>query len=171
MTKDEYFALADPSRDQYFLTAPDKLSLLSQAAGIRPNDHVVEVGAGIGTVAETLPPGASLTLIELDGRFSDILQTNVPHARVIQGDGLALLRNIRCDVLISNLPTCLAESLVNLLPELTLRTAVIAMSTETLLDRLKPYFHYKLVATVCGEDFRPPQPTQSKLVKVTRVTY
>jgi len=169
MMNDEYFALADPSLDQYFLTAPDKLSLLTQSADIRSTDHVVEVGAGIGTVAQALPPSASLTLIELDSRFSDILKANVPDAQVIQGDALTLLRNIQCDVLISNLPTSVTESLIDLLPELSFRTAVIAMSTETLLDRLKPHFHYKIVATIGHEDFRPPQPVQSMLVKATRV--
>lgn len=169
MTNHENFALADPLRDQYFLTAPDKLSLLIQAADIHPTDHVVEVGAGIGTVAQALPPSASLTLIEIDSRFSDILQANVPNARVIQGDGLALLRNIQCDVLISNLPTSLAEPLIDLLSEIPPRAAVITMSTEILLDQLNPHFHYKIVTTIGGEDFHPPQPVRSMLVKATRV--
>lgn len=58
----------------------DKLSILVQAAEVRPTDHVVEVGAGIGTVARALPPCAGLTLLELDSRFSDILHTDVPNA-------------------------------------------------------------------------------------------
>lgn len=169
MTDDEIFALADTAKSQYFLTAPDKLSLLVQAAGIRPTDHVVEVGAGIGTVARTLPPCASLTLIELDSRFIDILQANIPKARVVQGDGLALIRDIRCDVLLSNLPRAVTESLIDLLPALRFRTAVISMDPNTFLDRLTPHFAHETVATTGGNDFRPPQPVQSRLVKATRV--
>ena len=55
---DDGVALADPERDQYFLSAPDKLALLVAAAGILPTDHVVEVGAGIGSVAGGFSPRA-----------------------------------------------------------------------------------------------------------------
>jgi 16S rRNA A1518/A1519 N6-dimethyltransferase RsmA/KsgA/DIM1 with predicted DNA glycosylase/AP lyase activity len=169
MTDEEIFAIADAAKGQYFLTAPDKLALLVQAAGIRPTDHVVEIGAGIGTVARTLPPCASLTLIELDSRFTDTLRANVPHAQVIQGDGLTLLHSLRCDVLLSNLPAPVTESLIGLLPDLQFRTAVISMSTNTPLDRLKPHFDCETLAFVGGDDFQPPQPVQSRLVKIASI--
>lgn len=162
-------ALADTAKDQYFLTASKKLSLLVDAAGIRTTDHVVEVGAGIGTVARTLPPCASLTLIELDEKFIDILRANVPNAYVFQGDALSLLRNIRCDVLLSNLPASVTESLLDLLPALPPRTAVIAVGEDTILEKLKPKFTYEIVTTIGGNDFHPPQPVQSRLIKATRV--
>jgi 16S rRNA A1518/A1519 N6-dimethyltransferase RsmA/KsgA/DIM1 with predicted DNA glycosylase/AP lyase activity len=131
MADDETFRLADTTKNQYFPTSPEKLALLVQAAGIRATDYVVEIGAGIGTVARALPPCASLTLIELDGRFTDIIRANVPNAHVIQGDGLALLQSIICDVLLSNLPTSLTESLIDLLPSIPFRTAVITASAGT----------------------------------------
>ncbi|MGH3796801.1 MAG: rRNA adenine N-6-methyltransferase family protein [Pseudonocardiaceae bacterium] len=169
MIDDEIVQLADTAKDQYFLTSPEKLSLLIKAAGIRETDYVVEIGAGIGTVARALPSCASLTLIELDSRFIDIMCANVPYARVVQGDGLALLQDIRCDVLLSNLPTSLTESLVELLPTIPFRTAVITMNTDGLpLDRLKSHFLYEIVVTIGGGDFEPTQPVQSMLVKVTR---
>ncbi len=170
VTEDEIIELADAAHDQYFLTAPAKLSLLIDAAAIHITDHVVEVGAGIGTVARQLPPSASLTLIELDARFSDILQANVPTARVMQGDALTLLRDIRCDVLVSNLPASITESLIDLLPALKPRTAIMAVGEDTILERLKPQFTYEVIATIGGDDFQPPQPVQSRLVKVTRAT-
>jgi 16S rRNA A1518/A1519 N6-dimethyltransferase RsmA/KsgA/DIM1 with predicted DNA glycosylase/AP lyase activity len=169
MTDEEIFAIADTAKGQYFLTAPDKLAILVRAAEIRLTDHVVEIGAGIGTVARTLPPCASLTLIELDSRFTDILRVNVPNAQVIQGDGLTMLQHIRCDMLLSNLPAPTTESLIDLLPDLQFRTAVIAMSTDTPLDRLKPHFTSETVAIIGGSDFQPPQPVQSMLVKATRI--
>ncbi|MGH3630774.1 MAG: rRNA adenine N-6-methyltransferase family protein [Sciscionella sp.] len=169
MIDDEIVRLADAAKDQYFLTSPEKLSLLVEAAGIRETDHVVEIGAGIGTVARALPSCASLTLIELDSRFIDIMRANVPYAEVIQGDGLALLRNIRYDVLLGNLPTSLTESLIELLPTIPFRTAVIAMNADgLLLDRLSSRFSYAIVTTIGGSDFEPAQPVQSMLVKVTR---
>lgn len=170
MLDDEIVRLADAERDQYFLTSPEKLSLLVQAADIRATDHVVEIGAGVGTVARVLPSCASLTLIELDSRFADIIRANVPEAHVIQGDGLSLLQDLRCDVLLSNLPTSLTESLIELLPAMPFRTAVIVMNTDTVpLELLKPYFEYQVVTAIGGDDFQPAQPVQSMLVKITRV--
>lgn len=173
MLDDEIVRLADAERDQYFLTSPEKLSLLVQAADIRATDHVVEIGAGVGTVARALPSCASLTLIELDSRFADIIRANVPEAHVIQGDGLSLLQDVqdlRCDVLLSNLPTSLTEPLIELLPAIPFRTAVIVMNTDTVpLELLKPYFEYQVVTAIGGGDFQPAQPVQSMLVKITRL--
>ena len=50
-TDREIVANADPNLQQHFLVSGDKLSELISAVGIRPEDDVLEVGAGIGTVA------------------------------------------------------------------------------------------------------------------------
>jgi hypothetical protein len=52
---DELHIETNPHLDQHFLRNPVKLALLIDAAGIQPADHVVEAGAGIGTVAEHVP--------------------------------------------------------------------------------------------------------------------
>src|SRR5262245_58753091 len=100
-------AIADPSEEQYFLTATDKLQILIDAAAIRPTDAVVELGAGVGTVARVLPQATRLTVIELDERLIPWLRRNVPHATVLNTDGVELLRAdaLPVDVLLSNLPT------------------------------------------------------------------
>ena len=87
---------ADPTLEQFFLVSEEKLSKLIEAAQIRPTDSVVEVGAGIGTVARVLPLGVSLTVIELDDRLIDFLRENVPHARILQGDALKLIQEVSC---------------------------------------------------------------------------
>jgi predicted O-methyltransferase YrrM len=160
--------LADAARNQYFLSSPEKLALLVQAAGIRPTDDVVEIGAGIGSVAKVLPRAASLTLIELDERFTDILRSNVPHATVIQGDALAIIQNIPCDVLLSNLPRVPTKKVIELLPQLAVRTAVVATGERPNLDALRGYFTSEVVTSAGGTDFRPPQPVRTLLVKLSR---
>jgi hypothetical protein len=165
---DEVIGLADPSRDQYFLSSPDKLALLTQAAGILPTDDVVELGAGIGSVAKALPPSATLTLVELDDRLTASLRARVPHATVIQGDAFSIIQNVPCDVLLSNLPTGTTDRLIQLLPTLGFRTAVLATDERANLNAVGPDFVIEQIATVSGDDFRPPQPGQSLLVKITR---
>jgi 16S rRNA A1518/A1519 N6-dimethyltransferase RsmA/KsgA/DIM1 with predicted DNA glycosylase/AP lyase activity len=72
----EIAARADPQLAQHFLVSAEKLSKLIAAAGIRPTDDVLEVGAGIGTVARELPKSRSLTVIELDKRLIGFLRQN-----------------------------------------------------------------------------------------------
>jgi 16S rRNA A1518/A1519 N6-dimethyltransferase RsmA/KsgA/DIM1 with predicted DNA glycosylase/AP lyase activity len=112
----EFAARADPKFQQHFLVSAEKLAELIAAAGIRPTDDVLEVGAGIGTVARTLPRSRSLTLVELDERLIGSLRQNAPHANVGHGDALDIIRSFSFDVLIGNLPNSVTESLLKLTP-------------------------------------------------------
>jgi 16S rRNA A1518/A1519 N6-dimethyltransferase RsmA/KsgA/DIM1 with predicted DNA glycosylase/AP lyase activity len=162
----EMAALADPKLGQYFLVSAEKLSKLVAAAGIRPTDDVLEVGAGIGTVARELPECRSLTVVELDERFIPSLRQNVPRAKVLQGDALEIIRRSSFDVLIGNLPHSLTESLLQLIPELSFRTAVLAVGESTDLDVLGSAFAWSEVARTTGGDFLPPQPNVSRIVRL-----
>jgi 16S rRNA A1518/A1519 N6-dimethyltransferase RsmA/KsgA/DIM1 with predicted DNA glycosylase/AP lyase activity len=162
----EIAALADPKLGQHFLVSPGKLSRLVRAAGIRPTDDVLEVGAGIGTVAGELPQSRSLTLVELDQRFTGLLRQKVPHAKVLQGDALDIVQEVSFDVLIGNLPHAVTASLLKLLPSLSFRAAVMAVAESADLDSLGSRFSWSEVARVTGDDFIPPQPSVSRIIKV-----
>lgn len=166
----EIAALADPKLQQYFLVSPEKLSKLIAAAGIRPADDVLEVGAGVGTVARALPRSKSLTLVEFDERLIEFIRQNVPHAVVLQGDALEIIRDLSFDVLICNLPNRVTESLLTIIRDLSFRTAVLAVGESTDLDQLGAEFTWSEVARITGEDFLPPQPSVSRVVKVVRTT-
>jgi 16S rRNA A1518/A1519 N6-dimethyltransferase RsmA/KsgA/DIM1 with predicted DNA glycosylase/AP lyase activity len=168
-TDREIAANADPHLQQHFLVSGDKLSMLISAVGIRPEDDVLEVGAGIGTVARELPRSRSLTLVELDDRLIGFLRQNVPHANVVQGDALEIIRLMSFDVLIGNLPNSVTESLLALIPDLTFRVAVLAVGESTELGQLGPNFSWSEVARITGDDFLPPQPSVSRIVRVVPV--
>ncbi len=168
-TDREIAANADPNLQQHFLVSGDKLSKLISAAGIRPEDDVLEVGAGIGTVARELPRSRSLTLVELDHRLIEPLRQNVPHANVVQGDAREIIRLMSFDVLIGNLPNLVTESLLGLMPDLTFRVAVLAVGESTELDQLGPNFSWSEVTRITGDDFLPPQSSVSRIVRVVPV--
>lgn len=168
-TDREIAANADPNLQQYFLVSSDKLAKLIAAADIRPDDDVLEVGAGIGTVARELPRSRSLTLVELDDRLTGFLRTNVPHANVIQGDALEIIRLMSFDVLIGNLPHAVTEQLLSLIPGLTFRVAVLAVSESANLRQLGPGFSWSEITKTTGDDFVPPQPGTSRIVRVVPV--
>jgi 16S rRNA A1518/A1519 N6-dimethyltransferase RsmA/KsgA/DIM1 with predicted DNA glycosylase/AP lyase activity len=162
----EIAALADPQRGQHFLVSAGKLSQLIAAAGITPADDVLEVGAGIGTVARALPQSRTLTVVELDQRLTGFLRENVPHARVLQGDALKIIQGISFDVLIANLPHAVTESLLKIMPGLSFRTAVLSVGESASLDALGSGFSWSEVTRTTGDDFLPPQPSVSRIVRV-----
>jgi 16S rRNA A1518/A1519 N6-dimethyltransferase RsmA/KsgA/DIM1 with predicted DNA glycosylase/AP lyase activity len=162
----EIAANADPRLQQYFLVSAEKLSKLIEAAGILLTDDVLEVGAGIGTVARALPECRSLTVIELDERLIRYLRENVPHAKIMHADALDVIQGISFDVLIGNLPNTVTESLLKLMPSLSFRTAILAVGESAELDQLGPAFSWSEVTRITGDDFLPPQPSVSRIVKV-----
>lgn len=165
---EELTSLADPEFQQYFLVSGEKLALIMAAAGITPDDRVVEVGAGAGTVARRIPPCKSLTVVELDERLIPTLRKNVPEASIIQGEALTVLRELSFDVLIGNLPNAVTESLIDILPELPFRIAVLATGATSDLTRLGAEFDVMEIGTITADDFQPPQPSVSRLVRVAR---
>ena len=169
LSDQEIAAVADPNLEQHFLISKEKLSKLIAAAEIRPSDDVVELGAGIGTVARELPSSASLTVIEVDDRLISYLEQNAPRARVLQGDALELIQRIPCDVLIGNLPNAVTEDLLGILPRLSFRTAILAVGGSTDLGKLSPVFECSEVTRITGDDFIPSQPSISRIVRVVRV--
>jgi 16S rRNA A1518/A1519 N6-dimethyltransferase RsmA/KsgA/DIM1 with predicted DNA glycosylase/AP lyase activity len=162
----EIAALADPNLGQYFLVSPEKLARLVLAAGIRPTDDVVELGAGVGTVARTFPESKSLTLVEFDSRLLGLLRQNAPHAHVVHGDALEIVRTISFDVLLGNLPHLVTESLLAMMPGLSFRTAVLSVAESADLGQLGADLAWSEVARVTGSDFLPPQPGISRIVRV-----
>ncbi|MGL5809805.1 MAG: rRNA adenine N-6-methyltransferase family protein [Nocardioides sp.] len=72
----------DTGLEQHFLTSTTKIDAIVLAAGVGGNDRVVEVGAGVGTVAVRLPACRSLTLVEFDARLCQVLERLLPRAHV-----------------------------------------------------------------------------------------
>jgi hypothetical protein len=159
--------LSNADREQYFLVSPTKIDILLGAAAITKDDRVLEVGAGVGTVARHVPACRSLTVVEFDERLVDHLRETTPHANVIAGDALSLIDRLPFDVLLSNLPTEVTRQLLPKLPALSFRVAVISVGSVSDLNDLRPAFEVEELTTISGPDFRPAQPSTSHLVRLT----
>jgi 16S rRNA A1518/A1519 N6-dimethyltransferase RsmA/KsgA/DIM1 with predicted DNA glycosylase/AP lyase activity len=165
---DERSIQTNSELDQHFLSNPVKLALVIEAAGIQPTDYVVEAGAGIGTVAEHIPVCEHLTVIEYDGNLISHLQKRVAHAEVMQGDALRILPTVRCDVLLSNLPSRLTSALVGLLPQLHFRAAIVTVSSIDNLISLEGTFILDAVTVLEPHDFWPRQTGMATVVRIAR---
>jgi 16S rRNA (adenine1518-N6/adenine1519-N6)-dimethyltransferase len=96
---------------QNFLTDPVALERILAAADLSPDDVVIEVGAGLGTLTRPLAERAGLILaIELDDRLVEILRkqlADLPNVQIVHGDVLKIsglgLSNLGYKV-VANLP-------------------------------------------------------------------
>lgn len=128
---------------QNFMIDPSTVRRIVRTAGVRPGDHVLEVGPGLGSLTlALLEAGARVTAVEIDPRLADLLpqtvrryqQHNADHLHVIVSDALRLdadmLGNVSRETfrLVSNLPYNVATPIL-----LTLLTRFPTLTTATVL--------------------------------------
>lgn len=110
---------------QHFVADPNTVRRIARLAEVGPGDHVVEIGAGLGSLTLALADtGASVTAVELDRRLLPALEEVVTGrgVRIVVGDALALdwgelLAEAEHWVLVANLPYNVATPLVAMLLE------------------------------------------------------
>jgi 16S rRNA (adenine1518-N6/adenine1519-N6)-dimethyltransferase len=111
-----------PSRalGQNFVADANTVRRIARLAAVGPGDHVVEVGAGLGSLTlALLETGAAVTAVELDAHLVPILRGVVEPqgATVVEADAMALdwaalLAAHPSWVLVANLPYNIATPLV-----------------------------------------------------------
>ena len=81
---------ADKNLGQNFLVEESVVSRIAAAAELTPQDKVLEIGPGIGTLTQALArTGAQVTCVELDKRLLPVLAETVgsyENVRIVQGD-------------------------------------------------------------------------------------
>lgn len=180
---------------QNFLIDPSVRNLIMRAAALKPEDQVVEIGAGTGILTEALAPCVgSLWALEIDPRLFAILKK-----RIGEREGVMLLREdaLRFDFpsslrqvaggcrakMIANLPYSMATAiLLKLLPLHNLFSFLLVMVQKEVAERLlappgrKAYgsltvlcrYHadVSLVAKVPREAFYPRPEVSSALIRL-----
>ncbi|MBI2710862.1 MAG: 16S rRNA (adenine(1518)-N(6)/adenine(1519)-N(6))-dimethyltransferase RsmA [Actinobacteria bacterium] len=137
-----------PSRalGQNFVVDPNTVRRIARLAGVGPGDHVVEIGAGLGSLTLALAEaGADVTAVEIDRRLVPILRTVVEPSgvRVLEGDALrldwtgVLGHHPGPWVLVANLPYNVATPLVlDLLDEVPEISRMLVMVQREVGERL-----------------------------------
>ena len=110
---------------QNFLSDPAILSKIVDSAGIQPEDTVLEVGSGLGSLTIFLAcSAAQVVAVELDRKMIPLLEYHLrgyPNVKIIQGDMLEL---DPCDVMqtpgylvVANIPYYITSALIRHLLE------------------------------------------------------
>jgi len=110
---------------QNFLTDPVILDKVVQAAGVTPDNHVLEIGPGLGSLTRHLARAAkSVTAVEIDQNLIPILRQVVshePNVQVIQADILALDPAVIMEgkpyVVVANIPYYITSAILRHLLE------------------------------------------------------
>jgi len=112
-----------PRRDlgQNFVADPNTVRRIAHLAAVGAGDHVVEIGAGLGSLTLALAEtGAAVTAVEVDhglvGALREVV-ADVPGVRVVEADAMALDWDALLEgrpgwVLVANLPYNVATPLV-----------------------------------------------------------
>lgn len=113
-----------PSRalGQNFVVDPNTVRRIARLAEVGPGDHVVEIGAGLGSLTLALADtGAAVTAVEVDRHVLPVLRDVVASAAapvtVVEGDALQMewstvLAGTERWILVANLPYNVATPLV-----------------------------------------------------------
>lgn len=137
-----------PRRDlgQNFVVDPNTVRKIARLAQVGPDDHVIEIGAGLGSLTLALAEtGAAVTSIEVDRGVAQVLRSVVAaHANVtvVEGDAMsldwtALLAASTSWVLVANLPYNVATPLVcDLLDDVPAITRMLVMVQREVAERL-----------------------------------
>ncbi len=117
---------------QNFVSDPNTVRRIARMANVGPNDHVVEIGAGLGSLTLALAEtGARITAIEIDHGIAPVLRDvvkDLPNVSVVVGDALELDWNEIIPpeskaVVVANLPynvaTPLVADLLDALPQIS----------------------------------------------------
>lgn len=116
---DEHGLRPTKARGQNFVTDPNTVRRIARLARVGPDDRVVEIGAGLGSLTLALAEtGAAVTAVEVDRGLVRALRTVVEPVgvAVVEGDALTLdwdaLLGTGPWILVANLPYNVATPMV-----------------------------------------------------------
>ena len=185
-----------PRRDlgQNFVADPNTVRRIADLARVGPGDHVVEIGAGLGSLTLALADtGADVTALEVDRGIVPVLRDVVAdcdNVEVVEGDAMKLDwdKTLSPDIswmLVANLPYNVATPLVcDLLDQVPQVQRILVMVQREVADRFAAapstsaygavsvkaayWGRARIVGHVPASVFVPRPNVESALVEITR---
>lgn len=185
-----------PRRDlgQNFVADPNTVRRIAALAGVGAGDHVVEIGAGLGSLTLALAEtGADVTAVEVDRGVAAALREvvdGIPNVTVVEADATAadwdtILAGAPAWTLVANLPYNVATPLVcDLLDDVPPITSMLVMVQREVAERFAAspgsrqygavsvkaayWGRARVVGTVPASVFVPRPNVESALVRIDR---
>lgn len=184
-----------PRRDlgQNFVADPNTVRRIAHLADVGPGDHVVEIGAGLGSLTlALLETGATVDAVEVDRRLVAVLTEVLigrPGVRVVAADAMTLDWSALLDgstaVLVANLPYNVATPLIcDVLDDVPQVPRLLVMVQREVADRIaaapgaaaygavsvkvRYWATAQIVGVVPASVFVPRPNVESALVRIVR---
>lgn len=173
-------------RGQNFLIRPEVIDSIAAFVPISPSDHVVEIGPGTGALTEKLVSAGSLTLIEIEPKFCQLLHQRFPQVTIINQDARTVdFATVGRDLCVfGNIPYVFStEILFQLLRcRAAIRFAVLMVQREfaervaaspggrdygSLTVAVQMHADVQLGPIVSGDSFHPPTAVESQVMKLS----
>ncbi|MBW3594365.1 MAG: 16S rRNA (adenine(1518)-N(6)/adenine(1519)-N(6))-dimethyltransferase RsmA [Actinobacteria bacterium] len=139
---DAHRIMLTKSLGQNFVVDPNTIRKVVDIAGITADDHVLEIGAGAGSLTLELARRARrVTALEIDERLKPVLHetlAGVPNVSLVYGDVLALdLSTIDAAKVVANLPyNIAAQTVIRILQEAPQVSTICVMTQREVGERL-----------------------------------
>ncbi|MEF8846985.1 MAG: 16S rRNA (adenine(1518)-N(6)/adenine(1519)-N(6))-dimethyltransferase RsmA [Candidatus Paceibacterota bacterium] len=178
---------ADKNQGQNFLTSKVALNKLLGTADLRKNDHVLEVGPGLGTITKELAEKVKqVTAVERDSRLVKILnQTcDLNNVEVINEDFLELdLSHFKNYKVVSSLPFNAATAIIRkILEESTPNLMAVTVQEEVaekittnppemtvVASAIQFYSNPEIAGSISKQEFFPEPKVNSSILKITDI--
>ena len=165
------------SLDQHLMVDIRILEKIAKSAGIKKSDRILEIGAGTGNLTAVLAAsGAKITAVELDHEMISVLRKRFSahkNVKIVEGNGLKLLKRLEFDKIVSNIPYAICEPLIQILKEIDFKSAVLTIP-EKFSDNLASesklgmetsiFFDMKRLFRAPKSAFTPEPDTESVVV-------
>jgi 23S rRNA (adenine-N6)-dimethyltransferase len=170
-------------RGQHFLRSSKLAAELVRAAGIRPGDLVLDLGAGTGMLtAALLDRGASVEAIEIDTELATGLRRRFPRVRVVEDDLLRATFPSEPFKVVANLPFGSATAILRRLldPRVLLESADVIVEWHLASKRASvwpgtqlsacwgAWFHLSVVRRLPRFVFAPSPSVDAGVLRVVR---
>ena len=169
--------------DQHFLIDKSIINAFIDAANLKINENIVEIGPGKGNISETIARRVNhLTCIEIDRNlepFINVLKDKFSNVDVIYGNALNVYIP-SCDKIISALPYSITEPFIEKLIRCDFSEAVLIVG-QNFADHVIEKKHNKLalltnsffvcekIMDIAPDAFSPAPRVMSSMIRLTRV--
>jgi 16S rRNA (adenine1518-N6/adenine1519-N6)-dimethyltransferase len=165
--------------DQHFLIDENTLAKIVETAQIKPDDIILEIGAGKGALTLELAKNSGKVIaIELDEEFRTFLDKMPANVEVRYGNALELIDQITFNKIVANIPYNITEPLFGKLLKTRVETVVlligknfynILMGKDSKWSVIIPvFFDVTKVANVPNWFFEPMPRTDSVVVALKK---
>lgn len=173
------------TKGQNFVVNPGVIHAIVDFGNPRSDEHIVEIGPGLGALTRSLTNAASLTLLELEPKFCEELKIALPDALVVQTDARSFdFRSLKKKVTVfGNIPYVYStDILFHLLDAADVINRIVLLLQKEFADRVaagpgsKTYGILSIMAQVIaesqlgpiidGDNFFPPTKVQSRVLEL-----